>query len=210
MNRNTILKLAVIFALLPASAFAQFPTPTASGPSLSTSLGYSYMSVPIPSATRIDMNGVNASATADFRSRFGAKIDVNYVRQANVFSTGHHSDVLTYMLGPMFYPMSNDRWTVYVQALAGGSRANGVVPDGAGGFETAFADGFAWAAGGGVERRIFSSFAVRTEADYVRTSFTNASAVLIGQSDLRFTGSLEYRWHWHWRQEGIRRHWFFF
>ncbi len=207
MTRNTILKLAVILALFPASAFAQFPSPTASGPSISTSLGYSYMSVPIPSATRIDMNGVDASATVDFHSRFAAKIDVNYARQANVFSTGHHADVLTYMLGPMFYPMSNDRWTVYVQALAGGSRANGVVPDGMGGFETAFADGIAWAVGGGVERRIFSTFAIRTEADYVRTSFTDASAVLRGQNDLRFTGSIVYRLHWRWHQEGMRRHW---
>jgi hypothetical protein len=207
MTRNTIWKLAFLLVLFPASTLAQLPTPTGTGPSISTSLGYSYLSFPVPSSARIDMNGVNASATADFRSRFGAKVDLNYVRQANVFGTGHHSDLLTYMLGPMFYPVSNDRWIVYLQALAGGSRADGVVPDGTGGFETAYADGFAWAIGGGIERRMFSSFALRTEANYVRTTFTNASAVPIGQSDLRFTGSLVYRWQWQWHSEGRRKHW---
>ena len=199
MKRNTIWKLALILALFPAAAFAQLPSATGTGPMFTTSLGYSYMSVPIPSATRIDMNGVAASATVDFRSRFGAKVDLNYVRQANVFGTGHHGDVLTYMVGPMFYPVSNDRWVVYVQALAGGTRSTGVVPNGTGGFDTAFADALGFAVGAGVERSVFSSFAIRTEADYMYTSFADANAALRGQSDLRFTGSLVYRWHWHWR-----------
>jgi hypothetical protein len=204
MKRNISRQLALVFALFPAVAFAQLPSPTGSGPMFTTSLGYSYMSVPIPSATRIDMNGVGASATVDFRSRFGAKVDVNYVRQANVFDTGHHGDVLTYMVGPMFYPVSNDRWAVYVQALAGGTRSTGVVPNGTGGFDTAFADALGFAVGAGIERSLFSNFAIRTEADYMYTSFADATAAIRGQNDLRFTGSLVYRFHWHWR--GSRRH----
>ena len=197
MTRKISWKLALILALFPASAFAQAPSPTGSGPFISASLGYSYLSLPVPSATRIDMNGLDASATANFRSRFGIKVDVNYARQANVFSTGHHSDLLTYMLGPSFYPVSNERWAVNVQALVGGSRANGVIPNGTGGFDTAFTDGVAWEIGGGIERSIFSSLAIRTEADYLRTSFIDANAVVRGQNDFRITGSLVFRWHWH-------------
>ncbi len=197
MTKKTCWKVVLFLAVFPASAFAQMPSPAGTGPFITASLGYSYVSLPIPSSARIDMNGVGASLTADFRSRFGAKVDLNYVRQANVLASGHHSDVLSYMLGPLFYPVSNDRWTVYLQALAGGSNADGVLPNGTGGFDTAYTDGLAWAVGGGIERSISSAFAVRTEADYMHTSFIDINAVLRGQNDLRVTASLVYRWHWH-------------
>lgn len=203
MTKKTCWKLALFLAFLPVSAFAQMPSPAGAGPFITASLGYSYVSLPIPSSARIDMNGVGASLTADIRSRFGAKVDLNYVRQSNVLGSGHHSDVLSYMLGPMFYPVSNERWTVYIQALGGGSSENGVLPNGTGGFDTAYTDGFAWTVGGGIERSISSAFAVRTETDYMHTSFIDANTVIRGQNDLRITASLVYRWHWH--SEGRRR-----
>jgi hypothetical protein len=209
MTRNSTWKLALVLLLFPASAFAQLPLPAGSGRAISASIGYSYLSLPITSSTSIDLNGVGASLTADFRPRFGAKVDLNYVRQANVFSTGHHSDVLSIMLGPLFYPVNNDRWTVYVQALVGVSRENGVIPDGAGGFDTAYTDALSWAIGGGIERSISSSLAIRTEADFMRTSFVDSSAVIRGQNDLRFTGSLVYRWNWHSKLKARRAHRFF-
>ena len=197
MTRNTIWKLALVLALFPASTFAQAPFSAGSGPVITASVGYSYMSVPIPSATRIGLNGLGASITADFPSRFGAKLDLNYARAANVFGTGHHSDVLSYMIGPMFYPVSNSRVAVYVQVLAGGSRSDGVIPNGAGGFDIVYAEGLAWAIGAGVERSISSTLSVRTETDYMNTSTIDSSGAFRGQSDLRVTGSLVYRWDWH-------------
>lgn len=205
MGKKLGWKLALALAIFPASALAQAPLPTGSGPSISTSLGYSYLSMPIPSATRIDMNGAAASVSVDFRSRFGAKIDVNYTRTANVFDTGRHSDVLTYMLGPLFYPVRTDRWSVYVQALAGGGRVTGIVPNGANGFDTAYTQNLAWALGGGVERRISQAFAIRTEFDYVHTTFTDSTAMFRGQNDLRLTGSLVYNWAWRWQGRRDRR-----
>jgi hypothetical protein len=196
-TKNTSWKLALFLVLFPASAFAQMPFATGSGPVISASFGYSYLNLPVPSSTRIDMNGLGASISADFRSRFGAKVDLNFVRQANVFSTGHHSDVLTYMLGPLFFPVNNNRLAAYVQALVGGFRADGVIPNGEGGFNTAYTEGLAWAVGGGIERSISSSLAIRSETDYVRTSFIDSSGAFRGQNDLRITGSLVYRWHWH-------------
>jgi opacity protein-like surface antigen len=202
MTRNTIWKLALVLALFPASTFAQAPFSAGSGPVITASVGYSYLSVPIPSATRIGLNGLGASITADFPSRFGAKLDLNYARAANVFGTGHHSDILTYMIGPMFSPVSNNRMAVYVQVLAGGSRSDGVIPNGASGFDIAYTEGFAWAIGAGVERSISSTLSVRTETDYMNTSTIDSSGAFRGQSDLRITGSLVYRWDWH--SEGRR------
>ncbi len=196
MTKNISWKIALLLALFSTRAFAQEPISTGSGPAITASLGYSYLSLPIAS-TRIDMNGLGASVTADFRSRFGAKLDLNYVRQSNLFGTGHHGDLLSGMLGPMFYPVSKERLAVYVQALAGDSRATGVIPNGAGGFNPAYTDGFCWAVGGGIERSISSSLAIRTETDYMHTSFIDPSGGFRGQNDLRLNASLVYRWHWH-------------
>jgi opacity protein-like surface antigen len=198
-------KLALALALLPASAFAQTPLSTGFGRAVSVSLGYSYLTLPIPSATRIDLNGVGASISADIRPRLGVKLDLNYARQANVFGTGRHTDVLSAMIGPVFYPVSNDRFMVFVQGLAGASKVTGVIPGAAGGFDTAYTDAFSWAMGGGIETRISSSLAVRTEAEYLHTTFTDASTAFIGQSDLRLIGSLVYHWGWHWVGKGRRR-----
>ena len=206
MTKKLSWKLSLVLLLFPAAAAAQAPLPTGSGPAISASLGYSYVSLPIPSLTRIGLNGGGASIGVDFRSRFGAKIDVNYARAANVFNTGRHADVLTYMLGPLFYPVRNDRWSVYIEALAGGGRVTGVVPNAANGFDTAYADGLAWAVGGGIERRISPALGIRTEFDYLHTTFTDSSAVFRGQNDLRFTGSLIYRWAWHWGGRPDHRH----
>lgn len=197
MKKDIGWNLVLVLALFPASAFAQLPSWAGYRPVVSASVGYSYLSLPIPSSTRINLNGVGASIAADFHSRFGAKADLNYDRAANVFGTGHHSDVLSYMLGPLFYPVSNDRLAVYIQALAGNSRMDGVIPNRTSGFETAYASGPSWAIGGGIERSISSSLAVRTETDYLHTSFTDSTGAFRGQSDLRIMSSFVFRWGQH-------------
>jgi hypothetical protein len=40
----------------------------------------------------------------DILPRFGVKADLGYVRAANVLLRGSHSEVLTYLAGPVFYP----------------------------------------------------------------------------------------------------------
>lgn len=197
MTKTLSWKLVLVLAIFPVSSFAQSPFSTGSGPAVSASVGYSYVSLPIPSATRISLNGVGASITADFRSRFGVKIDLNYARAANVYGTGHHSDVLSYMLGPVFYPVNDDRLTVYIQGLVGGSRITGVVPRGAGAFYLAYTNGLSWAVGGGIQRSISSSLAIQTETDYLHTSFIDSTATFRGQNGLRIIGSLVYRWGTH-------------
>jgi hypothetical protein len=197
MTKTLSWKLVLVLAIFPVSSFAQSPFSTGSGPVVSASLGYSYVSLPMPSSTRLSLNGAGASITADFRSRFGIKIDLNYARAANVYGTGHHSDVLSYMAGPVFYPVNNDRLTVYIQGLAGGSRITGVVPNGAGGFYRAYTSGLSWAVGGGIQRSISSSLAVQTETDYLHTSYIDSSVTFRSQNGLRIVGSLVYRWGTH-------------
>lgn len=190
-------KLALCFLLYPMSALAQLPAPSGSEPIVSVSFGYSYLSLPITSSSRIDLNGVDASITADLHPRLGAKVDLNYVRAPNVFGTGHHSDVLSYLVGPVFFPARNNRLTTYVQALVGGARVTGVVPKGASGFVIGYVNSLSWAFGGGIECRISSSFAFRTEADYLHTSYVDSAAAIRGQNDLRTIGSIVYRWGGH-------------
>jgi len=204
MTKTMSWKLVLVLLLFPVSAFAQLPFSAGYKPVVDVSIGYSYVSFPIPSSSRINMNGLEASFAATFRSRFGAKIDLDYVRAANVLGSGRHSDVLTYMLGPLYYPINTDRLTVYVQALAGYSRIDGVVPDGAGGFNVAFTTAPSWAIGGGIERSITSSLAIRSETDYLHTSYTDSTAAFRGQSDLRIMSSLVYRWGR--RPEGRHNH----
>lgn len=204
MTKTMSCRLLLALVLFPASTFAQLPFPAGYRPVVYASFGYSYMSLPIPSSTRIDMNGLDASFAADFRSRFGAKVDLNYSRAANVLGTRHHSDAFTYMIGPLFYPVSTARLTVYIQALAGYSRIDGVVPNGAGGFDFAYASGPSWAIGGGIERGITSSLAVRIEANYLYTPFIDSSAAFRGQNDIRIVSSLVYRWGG--LLEGRRKH----
>lgn len=194
MTKTMSWKLVLVLVLFPVSAFAQLPFSAGYKPVVDASVGYSYVSFPIPSSTRINMNGLDASFTAEFRSRFGVKVDLDYVRAANVLGSGRHSDVFTYMLGPMYYPVSNDLLTLYVHGLVGYSRIDGVVPNGAGGFNVAFTTAPSWAIGGGIERSITSSLAIRSETDCLHTSYTDSTAAFRGQSDLRITSSLVYRW----------------
>ncbi len=194
MSKAMSWKLVLVLVLFPVPAFAQLPFSAGYKPVVDASIGYSYVSLPIPSSTRINMNGLEASFAATFRSRFGAKVDLDYVRASNVLGSGRHSDVFTYMFGPMYYPVSNDLLTLYVQGLVGYSRIDGVVPNGAGGFNIAFTTAPSWAIGGGIERSITSSLAIRSETDYLHTSYTDSTAAFRGQSDLRITSSLVYRW----------------
>jgi opacity protein-like surface antigen len=204
MTKNIRWQLVLALMLLPAAAFAQFPVTAGHSPIVTASLGYSYLTLPIPSSTRIDLAGVGASITAEFRTRFGAKADFNYVQTENTLGTGQRSSVMSYMLGPMYYPVHSERLTLYVQALAGESRVTSIVPVGVGGYDIGNVAGPSWAIGAGIEHNISASIAIRMETDYLHTSYLNSTALFIGQSDLRLASSLVYRWGG--LSEGRREH----
>ena len=179
-----------IFLVLARGSEAQ--NPVGAAPSMEAGIGYSYLSVDIPSQTGIAMNGVDASFTADFHPRFGIKFDLGYGRAWNVFDTSHHADLLSYMAGPVFYPIRRRKFSAYTQLLLGGARESGVNLASDGAVLTGWVSHFAWAAGGGAQYRLTPSFSVRLGADYMRTSFFNSNLAIVHQNNLRTIASIVY------------------
>jgi hypothetical protein len=171
---------------------AQSPRASAIGPSMSASLGYSFISLAVPSSSRIGLNGLDAALTIGVIPRLAARIDVGYVRSSDVLNSGKTGDVLSYLAGPVFYPVRHRTRTVFVQGLLGGARVTGAVPVTGGGFLSGYVNRFAWAIGTGVEYRVSESIGFRIGADYLHTAYFQSATIITGQSDLRITGSLVY------------------
>jgi opacity protein-like surface antigen len=185
-----------LFFLIPflfvSLAHAQGPLFAGGGPMLEAGVGYSYFNMGIPSASRVNLNGVDASMNGDFSRRFGVKLDVGYVRGFDILSTGRHADVLNYMAGPVFYPIRTRKVTVYTELLLGGARETGVNLTTSGETVRGFVNKFAWAGGGGVQYRLTTSISLRVGADYMHTSFFNPNIAVQGQNNLRSTVSVVY------------------
>jgi opacity protein-like surface antigen len=189
---RTILKLSLLLFLCAPLAHPQSPLVAGTAPVFEAGLGYSYTHADIPSQSWLGLNGVLLSGNADFNRYWGVKAEIGYARQSDAFSTNHSADMLTYMGGPVFYPLRRRRYDVYAEALFGGARETGVNIDPAGQLVTGFVNRFAWAGGGGVQFRLFRPFSVRAGADYLRTTFFNSNILLQGQTNLRASVSLVY------------------
>jgi len=188
---NIVAKLLFCFFLCATSALGQAPKVAAVGPLLNLSLGYSYFNLGLPSSERVSLNGADASFTADFRPRFGVSADLGYVRSSNVLNTDHHAYVLSYLGGPVFYVSRKRGLTTYTHALIGGARI-GAAALTTRGFNTGWANRFAWAIGGGTEFGISRSLAVRAGIDYMHTEYFDSSATLRGQNNFRTVVSMVY------------------
>jgi opacity protein-like surface antigen len=155
-------------------------------------LGYSYASQAENQSKRLGLRGLDASATIG-SSRLGIKAEVGYAQASNVLGTGRHSVVFSYLAGPVFRPTMHRNFDTYVHALVGGAKVGGPVLTSSGlillgGWTT----GYAWTVGGGVEYWITDSMAIRTGADYMRTSFYDSSLVVRGQYNLKTTAAVVY------------------
>jgi hypothetical protein len=190
MNKSSTLLL--LLALYAPWTMAQAPRAAAIGSHINASLGYSFTSMEVPSVSRIELSGIDAAFTIDVVPRLGARVDIGYARTSDVFNSGKHSDILSYLAGPIFYPVRNRKLAVFVQGLFGAARVTGAVPVSGGGFLTGYANQFACAVGTGAEYRVHDSIGFRFGADYLHTRYTDPSLVIRGQSNLRFTGSLVY------------------
>jgi hypothetical protein len=89
------------------------------------------------------------------RGSYGARVDIGYVRASDVLNSRNHSDVLSYLAGPVFYPVRRRNLTVFAQGLFGAARVTGAVPLSGGGFLTGYANQFALAVGTGAEYRVY-------------------------------------------------------
>jgi len=189
---RTIVKVVLLLMLFSPLACAQSPVMAGVAPVLEAGIGYSYVDGSVPGESGLGMNGVQALGNADFSRRFGIALNLGYARNFNAFGSGHTADLLTYMAGPVFYPVRKRNLNVYTQLLLGGARETGVNFESNGQIVLGYVNRFAWAGGAGFQYRLSRSFSVRIGADYLRSSFFNSSVVVAGQSNLRPSVSLIY------------------
>jgi hypothetical protein len=122
---------------------------------------------------------------ADLSPFFGVMTDSSYVRAANVFGTNNHADVLSYLVGPILYPVAHGKVKLYIRGLAGGARVAGVVPSSGSPPLTGYVNRFSWVVGGGIEYHISPLVALRTGGDYQHTFFYDPNIQIRGQNDFR-------------------------
>lgn len=189
---RTTLKLSVVMLLLLPAARAQGPIIAGNAPVIEGGFGYSYVDSKVPSQGTLGMNGVQGIFNMDFGRHFGGKLDVGYSRVFDAFQSGRSADMLTYMGGPVFYPVRRRNMNIYAHLLLGGARQTGVNYEPNGQEVLGYVNKFAWAGGAGFEQRVTTSWSIRIGADYLRTAFFNENVAVVGQSNLRGSVSLMY------------------
>jgi len=177
---------------LASQVRAQGPLIAGLAPVVEGGIGYSYMKSNVPSQGNLAMNGVQVSGNADLNVRFGAKLEVGYSRSFDALQTGRSADILTYMGGPVFYPVRRRKFSIHAQVLLGGARETGVNFESDGTLVRGFVNHFAWAGGAGFQYRISEAFSLRPEVEYLRTSFFNSNVAVQGQPNLRTSLSFIY------------------
>ncbi len=172
---------------------AQGPLITGTGPEIQAHAGFEYIGQQVPSmSSREPMYGVDSGLTVGVSRHLGVRLDLGYARTQNLGGSGHPSDVISYMGGPVIYPVRTRRASPYMELLLGGARVTGATPDGNGGYIRGYANEFAWAGGGGLELHTSSEFAVRIGADYFHSSYWGPNYVLAGQGNIRGVVSFAY------------------
>jgi hypothetical protein len=195
---RTIGKVCIFGFVMVATAGAQSrlqssPSPAVAGPAYDVSLGYSHLSMAMPSAGRANFNGLDFSGSIGLKRRWGATLDTSYFYASDVLSTRHQGYMLSLHGGPVFYPVAHGNTRVFVRALAGAALVDGAVPIS----ETRNFHGWllqpSYAFGGGVEHAVSGQLAVRVNGDYLRTSFYDSTNVVRPQNNLRLTVSFVFR-----------------
>ena len=177
---------------LAAQAHAQGPVVAGVAPVIENGVGYSYTQSDVPSEGDMTMKGIVASASGDLTARFGVKLELGYSRSFDAFQTGRVADLMTYMAGPVFYPVRRSKFDIHVQALAGGARETGVNFESDGTLVRGYVNQFAWAGGIGVQYRISEAISLRPEVEYLHSSFFNSNVAVQGQPNLRPSISIIY------------------
>jgi hypothetical protein len=144
----------------------QPPLPAAYAPELKLTAGYSVTSLGLPSSARIAVSGANFSISADSGKRFGATLDLDYARAPNVFNSGRHMDMLSYLVGPVLYPSRGNSLSTFVRFLAGGTRVSGPF------------------------LLVSPAFGLRVSVDYLQSHFYNTSGAVRAQSGFRVVNSI--------------------
>lgn len=198
-NRGRFLgKVCLLMCMLVAPAVSQSPMrvgtrSAVSGPNFDLSAGYSYVSMPIPGAQRVPLNGIDVGLRMDFHPRLGVMLDSSYARTGNMLGTGHMGYVLTSQIGPVFYLAQSRNTRTFVRFLGGLGLVDGATPITATTYFHGWQSQFSYSAGGGVERWVSGPLGVRVNGDFLRTGFFDSAGVVRPQNNLRLTVSLVFR-----------------
>jgi hypothetical protein len=200
---RTIEKVGFILFALAAPVLAQdqqatepiapIAGPVYEMPAFDMSVGYAYFTEAISSGQHVNLSGLDAGASADLNSHWGAMVDSMYVRTSDVLGTRHAGYQLSFLGGPEFYPFGHGNTRFSVHALAGGALVDGAVPINTTDYFHGWLVRFAYAAGGGIEHALTGPFGVRVQADYLRSAFFDAQGAVRPQGNLRLTVSLVFR-----------------
>jgi hypothetical protein len=170
------------------------PPGAATGPSFEASVGYTYLNMAMPTQ-RLGLNGVDANALVKFDSRWAATVDSVFASTGDVLGTGHNGNFLSFMAGPVFYPMVRRKTEIFVEGTAGVGRVNSAVPVSGTYYLGGWVTRPSYAVGGGFERSLFGPFAVRAQGGYQRTTFVDSAGATQGQNNLLVTTSIVYRFN---------------
>jgi hypothetical protein len=170
---------------LASQGRAQGPVIAGVAPVFAGGIGYWYVKSDVPSQGNMPMNGVLLSGSGDLNVHFGAKLEVGYARSFDAFQTGRRADILSYMAGPVFYPVRRSKFDIHAQLLVGGARETGVNFESDGTLVRGYVNHFAYAGAAGFQYRISEAFSIRPEVEYLRTSFFNSNVAIQGQTNLR-------------------------
>jgi hypothetical protein len=189
------LALFIITRITPSSAqnLVGGAPAAASGQAFDVGVGYSYLSMQIPGAGRVNLDGLNAAGRVDFSDHWAATIDSSYVRSSDVLATGHVGYLLSLMAGPELHLRERTNTRLFIRAMGGVGMVDGVAPLNSANYLHGFVVRPSYAAGGGVERVVGRHFAVRITADYLRTAFANSAEAIAGQNNLRLSASFVVR-----------------
>ncbi len=138
---------AVLFFLLAPRGTAQAPLAAGISSEYKASVGYSYTNVPIPSQSRLNMNGIDGGLTVGIKPWIGVELDLGFTFVPNAFNTQHSAKLFTYMGGPVVYLHRGRRLEVYAHGLLGAAYESGVNYDTDGDLLHGYVNKLAWAAG---------------------------------------------------------------
>jgi len=185
--------LALAVSALCQNRLQSEPVSPVAGPAYDLSVGYSNLTMAVPSAGHLNLNGPDFSGSVALNSRWGVTVDSSYLRASDVFDTHHQSYVLTAQSGPVFYLMDHRNTRLFLHGLAGMGLVDGAVPS----TDNKFFHGWlvrpAYTVGAGLEHSLTGGLGVRVSGDYLRTSFYDAAGAEQAQNNLRLTVSLVFR-----------------
>lgn len=193
IGKNYLFVFVMAASALAQSRLVSGPSPAVAGPAYDVSVGYSYLSMPIASAGRTNLNGLDFSGNLALSPRWAATLDSSYLRTSDVLSTPHQGYLLNLQTGPVFSLVQNRNTRVFVRALGGASLVDGAVPISENKYFHGWLARPSYAVGLGFEHPVSQQVAVRVIGDYLRTTFYDAAGTTQAQNNLRMTVSFVFR-----------------